>query len=822
MIRMEKFVLLFCILFLFNACTWGTNISFCSRDKGMQEPYIPCGPHQLCRCIQKCMDCSASGLQSESLSDFVLDVNISSLSLTNNSLTSLPTTLFPTRGNLTKLQLDFNQFTKLPLQPLTSLRSTLTDLSINFNLITEVASSDFVGFSLTSLEIGSNKLTNIPSNAFETLPTLSTLSLFNLSLKTVPVGLFDYLPKLQELRLGLNGLETLHPSMFNSCPGLLELSLGNNSLTSIPPALKPLKKLIGLFLEYNRINTVNAQQVSQFRGTLEVFALKGNNIVTFPTDFFQDMTAMETLLLGSNKVTVFQDGLFDSLSALTLVDLSHNHITSIPMFPNSRRLEAAFFDGNHLAHLSSVSENINRMFQMINGETSLLKVPYMALADNPVICLFDTTTFSSFTCKCGFLYEFENGYCNLPAPPNHESQIIGGVFAGLIFGALIAGFVFSFKRVRTKMGELKTSLGLHEGLLQDRDAEVQELIQAWDIQSEEISLIRRIDVGYEGAFGEVWYGEWDGLGVAVKRLRSTLISFDSEAAKDFESEVDFLRRCRHRNIVRFFGAGNWNGVPFLVAEYLELGSLKKYLENESKENIPWNRKLGFCLDIQGGMQYLHTLGRLHRDLKTANCLLSKRLRCKVADFGSMKDIFFKDSRKEQLTRKNSEIPNINGIKSTAQDIPTHTVGVGTPLYMSPEVIRGASYGPSSDVWSFGIVMWEIGAQEKPELSKHATDISWKGPYMSCLERALMQGRRLPVGRDWPSGFAEVIAACNQIAPGARPTFSDLGSILEAMQDNFVGVPSSPPEEDSAPASPKLNRKSLFVVGNSGRSFHTDQ
>lgn len=105
----------------------------------------------------------------------------------------------------------------------------------------------------------------------------------------------------------------------------------------------------------------------------------------------------------------------------------------------------------------------------------------------------------------------------------------------------------------------------------------------------------------------------------MKNLRKNLFEFDPSALQDFANEMDFLRKCRHRNIVRFFGGGvilKWNeniyssnstcagqwpdGVPFLVAEYLAGGSLKNYLAKELQIN--WAQKISFCLDIQAAMQ----------------------------------------------------------------------------------------------------------------------------------------------------------------------------------------------------------------------------
>ncbi len=117
-----------------------------------------------------------------------------------------------------------------------------------------------------------------------------------------------------------------------------------------------------------------------------------------------------------------------------------------------------------------------------------------------------------------------------------------------------------------------------------------------------------------------------------------------------------------------------------------------------------------------------------------------------------------------------------------------TTGVGTPLYMAPEVLRrSVAYGPSADVWSFGVLVWEIATQARPDLATYVPQAGWRGPFLIALEKALTMGHRLPLDAGaWPPGLAEVVAQCWDMVPGNRPTFAALGDTLSAIAENLAG------------------------------------
>jgi len=241
-----------------------------------------------------------------------------------------------------------------------------------------------------------------------------------------------------------------------------------------------------------------------------------------------------------------------------------------------------------------------------------------------------------YKCQCGPGYTTDSrsdGVCE-PIPPFWNTARIIALTVGSVFVVmLILVAVFRKKHVRRKR-KYNMSLEMHQGLLEQSQGEVLELKRAWEIDPSELSLECRIDIGSEGAFGEVWRGNWTGLEVAVKLVRSHFLELGSDVSGEFEREIDFMQRTRHVNIVRFFGAGTLvDGTPFLVEELMSEGSLKLFVRNNRCHDT--QLKYSFARDVACGMAHIHSLGHMHRDLKSGNVLITQRLQAKVADFGSV-------------------------------------------------------------------------------------------------------------------------------------------------------------------------------------------
>jgi serine/threonine protein kinase len=218
---------------------------------------------------------------------------------------------------------------------------------------------------------------------------------------------------------------------------------------------------------------------------------------------------------------------------------------------------------------------------------------------------------------------------------------------------------------------------------------------------------------------------------------------------DFIEEMRYLSKLRHPCITTVMGAVISNkSEPMLVMEYMQLGSLYDLLHNESMV-LEGELVLQILLDIAQGLRYLHTATPkvIHGDLKALNVLVDSKFHAKVADFGL--------SQKSQSLRS------------------------GTPLWMAPEVLRGeTSNTSSSDIYSLGILMYEVFSRKDPYEGENHTE-------------ALRQigdkkiNKRPPVPPSCPPEAAELMTKCLQGEPADRPTARDVDKALKLLDGGSV-------------------------------------
>jgi serine/threonine protein kinase len=211
--------------------------------------------------------------------------------------------------------------------------------------------------------------------------------------------------------------------------------------------------------------------------------------------------------------------------------------------------------------------------------------------------------------------------------------------------------------------------------------------QAWTIDESDLRMHEVIGMG---AFGTVFAATWGHIPVAVKVLKMPLDDVNPLLSEDFDREVTFMQSIRHPNLLIFYGGGvNRNDQAFLVTELMEGGSLRKLLCDETQA-LDWLTRVSFAKDIARGMKYLHEKGTIHRDLKADNCFVDSNLRVKVADFGTGKI----ESKFDQVAHARTST-NATAIDALATSVAvrgasnrTLTKGIGTVLWMAPELLRG--------------------------------------------------------------------------------------------------------------------------------------
>ncbi|XP_062510056.1 uncharacterized protein LOC134186156 isoform X1 [Corticium candelabrum] len=297
--------------------------------------------------------------------------------------------------------------------------------------------------------------------------------------------------------------------------------------------------------------------------------------------------------------------------------------------------------------------------------------------------------------------------------------------------------------------------------------QIQILNDAWQISWQEIEL--QDEIG-GGASGRVWKAQYRNVDVAVKML---INNDESQSSLEFAGEIKFMQTMRHRNIVLFIGAGKTSpqAQPFLVVEFAHRGSLRHVLDDVSIE-IDQNRKIDFALDASKGMEFLHKLNppRIHRDLKSENLLVCKSWIVKVADFGLGR--LFSGAQKNRRSNRNNALSSTNsGNELLVEMRDLSEDGIGTVRWSAPELARRESYDGSIDVYSFGIVLWEIWSRGFPfEQYRFAHEV----------DDAVERDERPVVPCDCPEGYASVMQACWTGRARKRPSFSEVVSCLESI------------------------------------------
>ncbi|XP_024995763.1 serine/threonine-protein kinase EDR1-like isoform X2 [Cynara cardunculus var. scolymus] len=263
----------------------------------------------------------------------------------------------------------------------------------------------------------------------------------------------------------------------------------------------------------------------------------------------------------------------------------------------------------------------------------------------------------------------------------------------------------------------------------------------WEIPWEDLQIGGRIGIG---SYGEVYRSEWNGTEVAVKKFMNQDISGD--ALTQFKGEVEIMLRLRHPNVVLFMGAVTHPPNLSILTEFLPRGSLFKLL-HRSNVQLDEKRRMRMALDVAKGMNYLHTSNPIivHRDLKTPNLLVDKNWVVKVCDFGM--------SRMKHNTFLSS--------KSTA----------GTPEWMAPEVLRNEPSNEKCDVYSFGVILWELATLRIPWTEMNS---------MQVVGAVGFQFRHLDIPEHLDPVVARIISDCWHPEPQLRPSFKEIIARLKSL------------------------------------------
>eukprot|EP00026_Physarum_polycephalum_P006170 Phypoly_transcript_06211.p1 GENE.Phypoly_transcript_06211~~Phypoly_transcript_06211.p1 ORF type:complete len:603 (-),score=87.25 Phypoly_transcript_06211:16-1776(-) len=262
----------------------------------------------------------------------------------------------------------------------------------------------------------------------------------------------------------------------------------------------------------------------------------------------------------------------------------------------------------------------------------------------------------------------------------------------------------------------------------------------WVINYEELQLAEKIGAG---TLGEARAAILRGEKVAVKELVKQKLS-DVDTI-DLRAESALLYALLHENVLRFKGVCLKEPHICIVTEFMDKGSLSKVLYGPGVTPVSWDIRKQMIRDIVSGMVYLHSKGILHRDIKSCNMLVNYNWRVKVADFGF-----------SRLKAENQTMTQCGNVAWTA-----------------PEIFEDAPYSEQADVYSFGIILWELVYTSKP----------WAGFHSMRITQYVTGGKRPSISSTPPNTPALIMSLmelCWAQEPHLRPSFATILRELESL------------------------------------------
>ncbi|XP_070071456.1 tyrosine-protein kinase Abl isoform X8 [Drosophila takahashii] len=262
----------------------------------------------------------------------------------------------------------------------------------------------------------------------------------------------------------------------------------------------------------------------------------------------------------------------------------------------------------------------------------------------------------------------------------------------------------------------------------------------WEICRTDIMMKHKLG---GGQYGEVYEAVWKRYGntVAVKTLKE-----DTMALKDFLEEAAIMKEMKHPNLVQLIGVCTREPPFYIITEFMSHGNLLDFLRSAGRETLDAVALLYMATQIASGMSYLESRNYIHRDLAARNCLVGDNKLVKVADFGLAR-----------LMR---------------DDTYTAHAGAKFPIkWTAPEGLAYNKFSTKSDVWAFGVLLWEIATYGmSPYPGIDLTDVYHK----------LEKGYRMERPPGCPPEVYDLMRQCWQWDAADRPTFKSIHHALEHM------------------------------------------
>ncbi|XP_029938322.1 tyrosine-protein kinase Tec isoform X2 [Salarias fasciatus] len=255
--------------------------------------------------------------------------------------------------------------------------------------------------------------------------------------------------------------------------------------------------------------------------------------------------------------------------------------------------------------------------------------------------------------------------------------------------------------------------------------------ETWEINPRDLTFMKELG---GGQFGVVRLGKWRAqYKVAIKTVKEGAM-----LEEDFIEEAKVMMRLSHPNLVQLYGLCSQQRPIYLVTEFMERGCLLNFLLQQ-RGTFSLDSLLSICQDVSEGMQHLESNNFIHRDLAARNCLVNDSLVVKVSDFGMTRYVL--------------------------DDQYTSSSGTKFPVKWSPpEVLNFRKYSSKSDVWSYGVLMWEVFTEGRMPFDKKPN---------SEVVSLISMGQRLPRPNMATPTIYDIMLLCWQEKPEKRPSFSQL-------------------------------------------------
>ncbi|KAL2329347.1 hypothetical protein Fmac_022774 [Flemingia macrophylla] len=653
----------------------------------------------------------------------------------NNFVGELPPQVCKS-GTLVNFSAAYNSFTgSIPM----SLRNcpALYRVRLEYNRLSGYVDQDFGVYpNLTYMDFSYNR---VEGNIFPNWGSCKNLQFLNMAGNaisgSIPGEIFQ-LEQLQELDLSSNQISGEIPPQIGNSSNLYKLNLSDNKLSGVLPVeVGKLSNLRSLDLSMNMLFGPIQNQIGDI-SNLQNLNLSNNDFNgTIPYQVGNLAALQDFLDLSYNSLSGEIPSNLGKLTHLISLNISHNNLSgSIP---------------DTLSEMLSLSE-INLSYNNLEGP-----VPKDGIFNSS-----HTLDLSNNKGLCGNIQGLQPCNVSLTKPDGGSSNkkkvvipIVASLGGALFISMVCVGIVFFCYKRKSRARRQKNSttrpnpfsIWYFNGRVMYGD-----IIEATN------NFDNQYCIG-EGTLGKVYKAEMKGRQVfAVKKLKCDADNLDVESIKSFQKEVEAMTETRHRNIVKLYGFCCEGMHTFLIYEYMDRGNLTDMLRDDKDAlELDWPKRVDIIKGVANALSYMHhdcVPPLIHRDISSKNILLSSNLEAHVSDFGTAR--FLKP------------------------DSPIWTSFAGTYGYVAPELAYTMAVSEKCDVFSFGVVAFEILTGKHPgDLVSYIQTSSEKKINL----KEILDPRLLPPKNHILKELTfitDLALSCLRTNPQSRPTMRTISQLLQ--------------------------------------------